>query len=298
MPLLPSILLCQCVHARGLSSEAVAGVQQALSQSGTKVETVADLCALAACRDSRLREWTQGGSLTVLACFPRAVKALFSMAGAQEPAECLNLRTDSAAQVLARLGIAAQTTAESSVLPVLKQNDEGNPGLPVGAWFPVIDQSRCTNCLQCLSFCLFGVYGVDAQRRVRVQAPENCKTNCPACSRVCPETAILFPKHKTAPINGGEVPVSTGREGLKADISALLGGDIYAKLRERGKTGNRFSKDRDPQTALRERQACLAQLVEAGDIPPEVLANLPAPDDLRRRAAEAQERAASARRES
>ena len=28
-------------------------------------------------------------------------------------------------------------------------------------WFPVIDYDRCTNCMQCLSFCLFGVYGVD-----------------------------------------------------------------------------------------------------------------------------------------
>lgn len=28
-------------------------------------------------------------------------------------------------------------------------------------WFPVIDYSRCTNCMQCLSFCLF-----DAVRRL------------------------------------------------------------------------------------------------------------------------------------
>ncbi|MEM9803556.1 MAG: hypothetical protein AAGA20_24785, partial [Planctomycetota bacterium] len=25
-------------------------------------------------------------------------------------------------------------------------------------WFPVIDYDRCTNCMQCLSFCLFDVY--------------------------------------------------------------------------------------------------------------------------------------------
>ena len=28
-------------------------------------------------------------------------------------------------------------------------------------WFPVIDYDRCTNCMQCLSFCLFDVYGVE-----------------------------------------------------------------------------------------------------------------------------------------
>src|SRR6266581_4822583 len=35
-------------------------------------------------------------------------------------------------------------------------------------WFPVIDYDRCTNCMQCLSFCLFGVYGVDEQHRTQV----------------------------------------------------------------------------------------------------------------------------------
>src|SRR5690349_15887991 len=30
-------------------------------------------------------------------------------------------------------------------------------------WFPVIDYDRCTNCMQCLSFCLFGVYGADRE---------------------------------------------------------------------------------------------------------------------------------------
>src|SRR3970040_2492514 len=51
-------------------------------------------------------------------------------------------------------------------------------------WFPVIDYERCTNCMQCLSFCLFGVYGVDGGQRIQVQNNDNCKTNCPACSRV------------------------------------------------------------------------------------------------------------------
>ena len=69
-------------------------------------------------------------------------------------------------------------------------------------WFPVIDYDRCTNCMQCLSFCLFGVYGVDGEKRIEVRNNDNCKTNCPACSRVCPEAAIMFPKYKSGPING------------------------------------------------------------------------------------------------
>ena len=51
-------------------------------------------------------------------------------------------------------------------------------------WFPVIDYDRCTNCKQCLSFCLFGVFGADADDRIEVQNPDQCKTGCPACSRI------------------------------------------------------------------------------------------------------------------
>jgi Pyruvate/2-oxoacid:ferredoxin oxidoreductase delta subunit len=163
-------------------------------------------------------------------------------------------------------------------------------------WFPVIDYDRCTNCMQCLSFCLFGVYGVDEQQRIQVQNNDNCKTNCPACSRVCPEAAIMFPKYKSGPINGDMVSnADLQREKMKIDISALLGGDVYAMLRERSeKAKSRFSKERDADKALKERQKCLVKLASAGDIPPEVLMSLPSPEEIQRRAQEAMARAQTA----
>ena len=36
-------------------------------------------------------------------------------------------------------------------------------------WFPVIDYSRCTNCMQCLSFCLFDVYSVSQDKKIQVR---------------------------------------------------------------------------------------------------------------------------------
>jgi NAD-dependent dihydropyrimidine dehydrogenase PreA subunit len=163
-------------------------------------------------------------------------------------------------------------------------------------WFPVIDYSRCTNCMQCLSFCLFDVYGVSGQGKIQVQNNDNCKTNCPACSRVCPEVAIMFPKYTAGPINGE--PVSEAdlrREAMKVDISALLGGDIYSRLRERSDAAKtRFSKERDASKALAERKKCLTKLAGDGLIPPEVLANLPAPEEIQRRAAEAAAKAKAA----
>lgn len=90
---------------------------------------------------------------------------------------------------------------------------------PGRRWYPVIDFSRCTNCMECIDFCLFGVYGVDNLETIVVEQADNCRKGCPACSRVCPQNAIIFPQHKTPAIAGA--PVDTG--GLKIDLSKLFG---------------------------------------------------------------------------
>jgi Pyruvate/2-oxoacid:ferredoxin oxidoreductase delta subunit len=163
-------------------------------------------------------------------------------------------------------------------------------------WFPVIDYSRCTNCMQCLSFCLFDVYGVSTERRIQVQNQSNCKTDCPACSRVCPEVAIMFPKYRHGPINGEEITADdVRREAMKVDISALLGGDVYSMLRDRSaKAKSRFSKERDDERALKERQNCLIALKKDLEIPAEVLAALPSPEEILAKAEAARQRAAAA----
>jgi NAD-dependent dihydropyrimidine dehydrogenase PreA subunit len=163
-------------------------------------------------------------------------------------------------------------------------------------WFPVIDYDRCTNCMQCLSFCLFDVYGVSADRKIQVQNQNNCKTECPACSRVCPEVAIVFPKYRHGPINGDQVDAEdVRREAMKVDISALLGGDVYAALRDRSaRAKSRFSKERDDERALKERQTCLVTLQQALDVPMEVLATLPNADEIRAKAEAAMARAQQA----
>lgn len=163
-------------------------------------------------------------------------------------------------------------------------------------WFPAIDYDRCTNCLQCLSFCLFDVYGVSEEGSIQVQNPDKCKTDCPACSRVCPEVAIVFPKYKGGPINGAEVSEDDmRREKMKVDISSLLGGDVYATLRDRNaKAKSRFSKERDEDRALKERKRCMAKLKQQFDdldIPPEVLSSLPSMDQIKAKAEEVKQRA-------
>jgi len=92
---------------------------------------------------------------------------------------------------------------------------------PSRRWYPVIDYSRCTNCMECLDFCLFGVYGVDSLSRIFVDNQDSCKKGCPACSRVCPEQAIMFPDYKSPAIAGAPVG---GISGLKIDLTKLFGG--------------------------------------------------------------------------
>ena len=185
--------------------------------------------------------------------------------------------------------IGTQSAAEVVVL-VETVGEEIQFAKPGGwkPWFPVIDYDRCTNCMQCLSFCLFDVYAVE-DKKIKVQKQNNCKTDCPACSRVCPEVAILFPKYKLGPINGDKIdPEDLRREAMKVDISALLGGDIYAALRDRSdKAKSRFSKERDEDRALKERQLCLAKLQKQLDIPDDVLASLPTMEQIQAKAARA-----------
>ena len=89
-------------------------------------------------------------------------------------------------------------------------------------WYPVIDYDQCTNCMECMDFCLFGVYGVDHAATLRVSQQDQCRQDCPACSRVCPVGAIIFPKYQTnqtiAGARGGG-----DRGEVKLDLSSIFG---------------------------------------------------------------------------
>lgn len=91
----------------------------------------------------------------------------------------------------------------------------------------MIDRDRCSGCLECLNFCLFGVYGMDSADRLLIEQPDACRTGCPACSRICPEGAIMFPQHADPAISGGAEASLTG---LKLDLSQLFSGADPADL--------------------------------------------------------------------
>jgi len=141
---------------------------------------------------------------------------------------CLDLRLHSEAETyvdevirIAKGGDAPESASQGA--PSDRRTDAGTPNRidedTDRRWYPVIDYSRCTNCMECIDFCLFGVYGLDRADNILVEQPDNCRKGCPACSRVCPESAIIFPQHKTPAIAGAPGDTSAS----KIDLSALFG---------------------------------------------------------------------------
>jgi Pyruvate/2-oxoacid:ferredoxin oxidoreductase delta subunit len=218
-------------------------VIEALARSGLRFTAVEDLCERAARRDPALARLARAKGLRVVACFPRAVRWLFAAAGAPlaaEGVEFFNLRTQTADEILAGLvpaesaGGNPQSKIQNpkSKMPVFPAR-QSNQWIP---WFPVIDYDRCKDCRQCLQFCLFGVYAADAAGKVRVAQPDHCKTGCPACARLCPQAAIIFPKFADAPINGDDAPAAVAaatRPAAPIDFSSLAGLDLHEALRRR-----------------------------------------------------------------
>ncbi|HSW00606.1 MAG TPA: ferredoxin family protein [Sedimentisphaerales bacterium] len=267
---------------------------------------VDDLCGLAAERDPCLQAWAQAPSLTVVACFPRTIRWLFHAAGVQldqDRTRFLNMRSQSVEEITREL--AGESKSASSVSNYQSSINDKSDWVP---WFPVIDYDRCVNCKQCMNFCLFGTYGLSDEGHVQVVKPSGCKTNCPACARMCPKQAIIFPKYADSPINGDVVgatprgcPAPDGQPAGQAQGPAPTG-DLYDRIRNRSACGKRFSiqpqevtgvqrvegvppsnRGQDARDTAKPNRSCptLDSLKRELNIPDEVLASL-SPTEMQR----------------
>jgi len=223
------LLYCNCSYSPLIPDELKRDVLSRLVASDLDVTSVPDLCELAARRDPLLSELAQSDELTIVACHPRAVRWLFHWAGAslkETSVMFLNMRTQSAEEILETL--LGSDRLDPAPVPAL------DPPSVMVPWFPVIDYDRCRNCKQCLEFCLFDVYREDENGAVIVANPDNCKTHCPACGRLCPEVALIFPKVEDAPLNGAEiVDEELERANVRVNIDQVLGDNVYAALATR-----------------------------------------------------------------
>jgi len=268
------LVLCECVFTDLVPEATKAEVIRRLSEAGVPYGTVPDLCGLAARRDPQLKAIAENGDALIIACYPRAVRWLFAYAGdpLPESAEILNLRAQNPEAIVAHV---AQHKPPTAAAPG-PRSAICNPQSHWVPWFPVIDRSRCTGCQQCLNFCLFGVYALDAGGSVEVRNPENCKTNCPACARICPQVAIIFPKHKTSPINGDEVtPEHLASGAVRVDPKRLGRGDVYSALRRRSERAKADAEPPAPEGDAAKLCPCMTEQLEKElGIPPEVLKTL------------------------
>lgn len=226
-----AILVCECAGRHLLGN-----VDEALRLVGSDQPVgVPDLCYAARNKDPVLETIAKAETSEIHACHPRAVRALFEFSGNPLPAT-------------AELVDHRRTTT-------LSVDNTAAASDPV--WYPVLDYDRCTNCGQCFDFCLFGVYEKDEKGRVVVANPQNCKNNCPACARICPETAIIFPKVGEEPINGAEVSDEKERKAnVRINVDEILGEDVYATLNARKQKRCSLLNKKKVEQALEERRKC------------------------------------------
>jgi hypothetical protein len=154
----------------------------------------------------------------------------------------LGIRPESDGDVVC-LNAASFRSAQECVEKLSKETAGGEArfeevnGEPSERWYPVIDYSLCGGCRRCLDYCLFGVYSLE-EGRVKAFAPERCKNGCPACARVCPEGAIVFP-HYTADAAIAGAP-GTKPSGDPIDFAAIAA----------------FATDRAREKKAKTRDAC------------------------------------------
>jgi Pyruvate/2-oxoacid:ferredoxin oxidoreductase delta subunit len=223
--------------------------------SGEPFEAVPDLCELAARHDPALARLAEAGAVHIAACHPRAVRWLFAYAGAPlGPRAVLHDMRAEAPDAILRdvLPEGKVPHPDACATAALLEFPEKGPGdwIP---WFPVVDYDRCVACRQCLEFCLFGVYADAPDGSVRVVQPAKCKTNCPACARVCPESAIIFPKFADGPISGEDGRLAApAADTVRGDFEKLSSGDAMDVLRRRAAKAREAARRNDPRRPPRE----------------------------------------------
>src|SRR5262245_1710244 len=110
------VLYCHCAFAQAVPRPVKQDVLRGLTDAGADFDAVADLCEMSARKDPALREFAASEHLTVVACYPRAVRWLFSAAGApldESRCRCLNMRAAAAPEILAALDGAPHETPDA-----------------------------------------------------------------------------------------------------------------------------------------------------------------------------------------
>jgi len=250
------ILFCNC-GASIIPSEKSEHIKTFINSLEVDLYQLDDFCGIVLNRKDFIREIDRKYDRKVLiACYPRAIKSLLAQNNLElSGLEVLNFRELSSKNIESKLrndlffaeGTAVETSVES--------------GLDVPAWYPVVDQSLCSNCGKCFKFCLFGVYSF-SEKQLKVVNPLACKNNCPACGRNCPTSAIIFPRLKESGALAGAEPGT----GVQFQVSAI-DTNIISTLNQRSAMRRNIFRAGLVEQAEAERQKALDELKAPPDLP-------------------------------
>lgn len=247
------ILFCNCNSER-ISPERLSSIRENLIAVNGDLFSVHDLCGVSVhFRESLKNFFTENDEYLIIGCHSRALTLLLETAGVSSKdysVRFINFLESDNEDIL-RETVSFKSSIDLTGKAEVTEIE--NPSEWI-SWYPVIDYSRCTSCGQCTDFCLFGVYE-KPDGKVTVINPEGCKNNCPACARICPQTAIIFPKYKQGGAIGGSNVIDELAEQKRQteDINTLLNSDIYTALEQRKLKRKSIIREEAMNKAIEER---------------------------------------------
>jgi NAD-dependent dihydropyrimidine dehydrogenase PreA subunit len=251
------IFFCNC-GAKLIGSERLNEILEYLKQTEHPFVEISDLCGCSVDRKSETFDlFLSADELLIIACYPRGVKLLLENCGINHQnlnLKFVNFRELNNSLIFLEIDSFLSDDATKSEPLIINSTTEWS------SWYPIIDYSRCTSCGQCADFCLFGVYD-KIDNKVVVVHPKGCKNNCPACGRICPQTAIIFPKYEhPGAIAGSEtIDEMAEQQRQSQDIDNILGSNIYKALEMRKAKRQSIIRSTAMQNAIAEREKAMAE---------------------------------------
>ncbi len=251
------ILFCNC-GGKIIEEARKNEIAEFLKDSTAEVIQLSDLCGLSITEKEKTRLLLKDAEeLLIIACYPRTIHLLLKAIGIDTnaiPTKILNFRELDNESIFKSVQLSIEDSDTLPSFETLSTDDEWI------SWYPVIDEERCTSCGQCANFCLFGVYE-NKDQKVNVVYPQGCKNNCPACARICPHTAIIFPKYvQGGAISGSDVVDEVAEQQRQMqDVTSILGSDIYSALEHRKLKRQSIIRNEEMKKAMDEREKALKE---------------------------------------
>jgi NAD-dependent dihydropyrimidine dehydrogenase PreA subunit len=249
------IVYCNCGGDR-INQERLHTIENNLISNNIEFIKLSDLCGLSATGKEKLSDiFINGNEYLIIACYSRSVKLLLEQANIDinnKSFHYINFLELTDEDISNQVVAFCRNTYQNSHPEEIRSDADWS------SWFPVIDYERCSSCGQCADFCLFGVYE-KKEGKVIVTNPKECKINCPACARICPQTAIIFPKYKQGGAIGGSDVIDeiAEQERQASDINTFLQSDIYGALEQRKQKRKSIILEQAMKKALDERNDAL-----------------------------------------